>query len=449
MSKVLQRQLKRLGLSQDKLPEDPETWVKFLQSIEQYYQQNDEHRYRLERSLELSSKEMAERLEYNKEISLQLAQVGKLASLGTLASGVAHELNNPLAGVHAFAELLLMDTDFPEKYRDKIRKIIKQADRMASIIKHLRKLSRDSKDSPAYEHDLKEPLQDAIDLIYRKLEFEKIQVDTQITEKSLPVMADPVRIESIFQNLLINSMQAFVGRHRSDRRISIKVYENKGSVVVVYEDNAGGIPKPVIDKIFDPFFTTKEVGAGTGLGLAIAKQTVNEFGGDILVQSDHETQTRFVITMPKSHGDAKPVQAIAGTKANITTKTPTQHQPILIVDDEPNLTEVLDTLLQDSYAVTTCSDPLKALALLHHTTYYALITDLRMPGLSGEELMRRARKLQPNLRLGVMSGHMEEDLLDELEEFQPLLFIEKPFPKLSQLRERIMNHLGLEDKKAA
>ena len=147
MHRVLNRQLRRVGLSFDQMPVDLNQWQDFLKSIEEAYLQDDQGRYLLERSLDISSKEMAQRLKQNQELHLQLAQANKLVSLGTLASGIAHELNNPLQAIKGYMEILIrkdVDRNQQLSHYERVRKL---CDRMGSTIKHLLRLARKSQDN--------------------------------------------------------------------------------------------------------------------------------------------------------------------------------------------------------------------------------------------------------------------------------------------------------------
>lgn len=306
MHRLLKRQLIKAGLAENQAPEDLEAWKSFLKSVENVYVQAEEDRYLLERSLEISSLEMKEEIDRNKQMSLQLAQASKLASLGTLASGVAHELNNPLAGIKGYAEMMIEDENLNEEDMDCANSIVKLCNRMAGIIKHMLKLSRQSENEEVSSIDIRDQIEDIKKLTAQQFETDQINVQIDLQAENYLVNASSNAIWSLLQNLFCNSRDAFFEKRLvSERRIHLRVSNNdkKDQVYIVYKDNAGGMPPDVVERIFDPFFTTKKVGEGTGLGLAISRQVIEDIGGSIKVESEEGRGTCFEITLPVGSED--------------------------------------------------------------------------------------------------------------------------------------------------
>jgi CheY-like chemotaxis protein len=320
---------------------------------------------------------------------------------------------------------------------------------MASIVKHLRKLSYESDGTDLKEIDIRSPINDSLELISKKFCYEGIDVKLDIQGEGLIVEGDPVRLESVFQNFLVNSLQAFhslASEESNGTKRAIQIHSKKedSSVVVTFEDNAGGISEEYCEKIFEPFYTTKEVGAGTGLGLAIVKQIVTEMHGTILVESDHCTWTKFTLTFPIVKNPGKKRVTTLGSQAAAISfvKTPTTAQPVLVIDDEADIATIVGSLLEETFDVTVATDPLIAANLLKQKEFVAIVSDLKMPGMSGSELVLKARVLHPKIKVILISGHVSSDVSDEILSLQPYLFVTKPFSKLSHLREKIVGYIG-------
>ena len=287
----------------------------FLGAVEGAFNSFEQDRYLLERSLEISSKEMQERLHQNIAMSAQLAQASKLASVGTLASGIAHELNNPLTGIQGYTELMLLTPDRSDKDQAFLEKTKKLCARMGKTINQLRKLARDSSLDERKSFSLMEPISDTIELLGAQVASRGLEliVRNACSPEQLTMHGDPIQMVSVFQNLITNSCDAFGEKDiRTGGKIELMISIVQGSddIKVVYRDNAGGIPKKILAKVFDPFFTTKPVGAGTGLGLSICRQTVLDHQGHIQLDVEEGVGTMFTIMLPRFEG-SKVVVSIA------------------------------------------------------------------------------------------------------------------------------------------
>jgi len=237
-------------------------------------------------------------IEKEKEnIQMQLIQSAKLASIGILSAGIAHELNNPLTAVMGHSQLLKNVKNDPDKVEEKAEKIHFSARRMKAIIDHLRTYSRASKSKDWQQFAVNEPINNALEFLRSQLKLRNISLRITSPDPVCKVYGDMTQLESVFQNLLVNSRDAF--EEVSDDRekyISILTLEEEHTLRVIYEDNAIGMTKDTTDNIFDPFFTTKETGKGTGLGLSITKNIIEEHKGSIVVESQHGKGTKFTLT---------------------------------------------------------------------------------------------------------------------------------------------------------
>lgn len=239
-----------------------------------------------------------------KQTQAQLIQSGKLAAVGTLAAGVAHELNQPLMIIRGYAQELLRGpavTD--EEIRDDLRRIEAQTDRMAAIINHLRDFSRESKGRREATH-LNKVVQDALAFLGQQLQTRNIAVVQELDPALPPVWADPLQIEQVFLNLITNARDAMEPAGAGTITIRTEpVQDNRVGLSVT--DTGPGIPNEIRTRIFDPFFTTKEVGKGTGLGLSICHGIIEKHGGELTMESPvaDGRGARFTIILPFTRPD--------------------------------------------------------------------------------------------------------------------------------------------------
>jgi histidine kinase len=243
------------------------------------------------------------------ETEQQLIQTSKMATLGEMATGVAHELNQPLSVIKTASNYLMKKVRKKEKIKDEIlytmaEEIDGHVDRATKIITHMRQFGRKS-DLELKKIQINKVLKSAFEIFSQQLKLRGIDVEWNIQENIPEIIADPNRLEQVFINLLINARDAIEERWGSmeyklgDKKISLitEYKDNKVSVKVC--DTGTGIPKAILDKIFDPFFTTKKVGDGTGLGLSISYGIIKDCGGNITAESnDERTGACFIITFP-------------------------------------------------------------------------------------------------------------------------------------------------------
>lgn len=229
----------------------------------------------------------------------QLAQSSKLASLGTLGAGVAHELNNPLSAIMGYAELLKNNKEVPEKIRDFGNTILKCGRRMSGIIDEFRKFSRDNTRTDFEPFAMHDPIEGVLFFLQHRINYIGIEIQMDLVKEDDFVLGDHNQIESIFLNFLNNSCDSF-GEVKDDRRefINIKSFIKNSVITIKVEDNAMGIPEDKIKHIFDPFFTTKPVGSGTGLGLFVVHQIIKNHNGTVQVKSTEGKGTIFTLTFP-------------------------------------------------------------------------------------------------------------------------------------------------------
>jgi two-component system NtrC family sensor kinase len=235
-----------------------------------------------------------ERTRELREIQSHLVQSEKLASIGKLAAGIAHEINNPLGGILIYSHLLLEDVPEGHPYRDNLQKIVKETTRCKSIVKGLLDFARPQEPewAPTDIHDL---LVGCLSLTGRQALFQNIRVETDY-QPSLPrIMADRAQLQQVFVNIIFNAAEAMEGKGTLTLRTSC---ENGAEVVIEIADTGHGIKSEDKERIFEPFFTTKEVGKGTGLGLAISYGIIKKHNGTIDVRSEPGRGATFIIRLP-------------------------------------------------------------------------------------------------------------------------------------------------------
>ncbi len=238
------------------------------------------------------------------QMHLQLIQSAKLASIGTLASGIAHELNNPLQIVQGHTLLITKVSEKPYLVRENSEMIYRASERMKKIINHLRSFAREGKTEDWQELPIQQPIMNSLDFLQSQLRSHGITIKHTLPTNTLYIFGDSTQLESVFQNLLVNSRDAF--DEVSDQRnkvIDIQVREIKGEVEVIFSDNAIGIDVNERDHIFDPFFTTKEAGKGTGLGLSITRNIIESHKGVISLESQVGEGTTVYIKFPRTEGN--------------------------------------------------------------------------------------------------------------------------------------------------
>ncbi|MEW5948272.1 MAG: ATP-binding protein [Thermodesulfobacteriota bacterium] len=242
------------------------------------------------------------------EKEAQLIQAGKMTTIGTMASGIAHELNQPLNVLKIGSDFLLKMIKRGEKIdieelKTVAGEISSHVDRASGIINHLREFSRAS--TPVRSLiDINKPIQDVFKVLGQQLRLHQVEIKLDLAKGLPPIMADHNRLEQVFINMVTNALDAIdekfekMGPETGAMSITIKSFQEDGQVVIMVSDTGIGIPDDIKDKIFEPFFTTKEVGRGTGLGMSISYGIVRDYGGTIDVKSEIGLGTTFELRFP-------------------------------------------------------------------------------------------------------------------------------------------------------
>jgi two-component system, NtrC family, sensor kinase len=226
---------------------------------------------------------------------LQLLQAEKMASLGKLAAGVAHQLNNPLGGITLFTKLVLEDYELPPGAREDLSRVLGDAERCRETVKELLEFTRQTRHL-MQPHDVNQAISRTLFLLKNQALFQNIIIETQLDPQLPTVTSDSQQLNHMFMNIILNAAQAMEGSGRLTVRTS--AVPASGKVHIEIEDTGPGIPPEVLPHIFDPFFTTKDEGKGTGLGLSLVYGIVENHGGQIKASSEPGKGATFVIELP-------------------------------------------------------------------------------------------------------------------------------------------------------
>jgi C4-dicarboxylate-specific signal transduction histidine kinase len=254
-----------------------------------------------------TTQEMERREQELRDKQEQLVQAGKLATLGELTTGVAHELNNPLNNIGLFignaTDQLRLGLLDPKRLEHELEKALEQVRKATAIISHLRTFGRAAPVS-VERVDVDEVIERSLSLMQEQLRLHGIEIELDLCVDELIVLGNAIQLEQVFINLLTNARDALEGS--PERTIRIATESDGEEIRIAFADTGSGIAAEVEQRIFDPFFTTKEVGTGTGLGLSITYSIVKEHGGEISVSSEPGGGARFLIALPVS--DEEPVE---------------------------------------------------------------------------------------------------------------------------------------------
>lgn len=352
----------------------------------------------------------------------RLLQSEKMASVGQLVSGVAHELNNPLTGIMGFAQLLLMRDLGPEVHRE-ITTIHDEAERAAHIVQNLLSFSR-QRSAQRERVDLNGLIERVIELRSYEFRVRNIRTELNLPPSLPPIVADPHQVQQVLLNVIGNAEHAI--QHRAGGLICCSTAVQDGAITLAITDSGVGISAQHLRRVFDPFFTTKEVGEGTGLGLAICYGIVTDHGGEIAIDSELGRGTTVTIRLPMASTvlpetpAPKPLRAAAAAP----------RSRILVVDDELSIRALLHASLSaDGHHVDTAGDGVGALEYLAENDVDLIISDVKMPGVDGIEFYRRVKAWNPAVaaRIVFTSGDLLNPQTQLFLDSIPNLHVAKPF----------------------
>lgn len=382
-----------------------------------------------------------------KRLEAALALGERLATVGTLAAGVGHELNNPLQYVSMNLELLRDELQRSaggspsNRFRDLLALItdaLSGAESIRKIVLGLRTFARGER-AELVELDLTTVLELSFNLTRNELRH-RMTLETDF-EPTPRILADESRLAQVFINILMNAAQAMAGRPADQNVLRVSTWTDaRGWAVVELRDNGPGMSDAVRSRIFEPFFTTKPVGKGTGLGLSIAYNIVTALGGQIECESWPGTGTAFRIALPVSSQTARPA---SGARR---LEPAARRARILVVEDEPVVASLLERVLKSDHDVDMAADGFEALSLLTTDNDYDLVLcDLMMPNLTGQELYSRVTRERPQLarRFVFMTGGTTSEAAEAFLAAIPNEKLYKPFT-VPVLRSVVSHSLQLQ-----
>jgi signal transduction histidine kinase/ActR/RegA family two-component response regulator len=393
-------------------------------------------------------KELSHYIAEQDRIREQFSQMEKLSALGELASGVAHDFNNTLAGILGRAQLLLR-TDDPDKIKRGLEIIIKTAEDGAKTVKRIQDFARQRRDHDFELVSIDQILTDASEITRPRwkncAEASNIHitVDLQIHSQAM-VMGDDSELREVLVNMVFNAVDAMP--EGGKLRLSTSIVDK--SVVITIADTGVGMYPEIRSRIFDPFFTTKGK-AGLGLGLAVSFGIIRRHGGTIEVDSEYGKGTEFRIVLPvASVNDCQmPEQTVteAVTVTPVCTETVSAHAVtrLLVVDDEDFVRDLLREILEsEGCEVQLAESGSEALQLFNENQFDAIFTDVGMPGMSGWELAQAIRQQNKTIPIAVITGWGEAVGSNEQKAAGVDWVVAKPFTadRISDLIKEISTH---------
>jgi two-component system NtrC family sensor kinase len=336
-----------------------------------------------------------------KSIERQVLMTSKLASIGELASGVAHELNNPLTGVMGYAQLLVDNKNVPPEVKSDLNKVYQESLRAAKIVQNLLSFARRRKPEKRY-FDVNELIQKTLELRSYELKIINIKVCVNLAPELPEIKADYYQIQQVILNIVINAEQALIETGRQGK-IAVTTSTVGNGIRISIADNGPGIPNENISRIFDPFFTTKEVGKGTGLGLSVCHGIVTAHGGNIYAESEEGKGAEFIIDLPIAVAEEPDIGEEIARKEDNRQYRRKASENILIIDDESGVRDVLTRVFSETgYQTDSASDAKSALTKLNKNGYDMFIIDLKLPKVSGMRLYEIMKQKYPSSAEKVM-----------------------------------------------
>jgi two-component system NtrC family sensor kinase len=357
-----------------------------------------------------------------RQLETRARMASHLASIGEMASGIAHEINNPLTAVIGYSQLLARHA-LPAEASEAVEQILQGATRVAGIVQRLLTFARQQKPTRG-SVDLNEVIRSTLALRAYALKTANIRVATRLDPLLPATVADGQQLQQVILNLIMNAEVAMkTGRQEGELVLASAVQGDR--ILITVSDNGPGIPYEIQDRIFDPFFTTRDDGQGTGLGLSICHGIINEHNGRIWVNSEPGQGATFFVELPVVSEPAKKMEPGPEGKEAARRKT-----RILVVDDEPSVCKLLQRLLEEAgHRVDAAPDGRTALECLARQRYGLILLDVRMPDMNGMQVYEKAKEIAASIaeRIIFLTGDIMAPELQSLLERTGAPFIAKPF----------------------
>ncbi len=376
----------------------------------------------------------------------ELVQAAKMASIGQLVAGVAHEINNPLTTILGYSELLLSRANLEGRVRTPIESMRGESMRLKELMTNLNAFARRSPQQKT-RLDLGQLLEQVYDLRRHQLEASGIKLHFERPAAPVWIEADSELLAQVIFNLVLNSEQA-ISAGRGVGEIWISGGQDGERAWANVRDTGPGIAAEILEHIFEPFFTTRTGGENTGLGLSISEGILHQHNGAITVKSTLGTGTTMQISLPAAlvpKHPAREPQAAAGAAAFAPRADAAAGvKRALVIDDEPMILSMLQELLDHrGWAVTALGDSRASRRALEQTAYELILCDMKMPGLSGLQVLDVVREVRPELvgKFILMSGNLGDVRAEGFKLPEAIAIIQKPFT-LKKLDEAIAQRSG-------
>jgi signal transduction histidine kinase/ActR/RegA family two-component response regulator len=395
----------------------------------------------------------------------KLLHTEKLAALGQMVTGVAHELSNPLTSILGYAQRLFLRSQ-TEGSSDEVRQIFQEAERASMIVRRLLLSARESRPERR-KVSLNQVVSRAMDLQKIRLASEQVTVELDLDETLPLVLGDAGQLQQVLMNLIGNARQAIEQRGKGGIiRLNTKCIDSGRSAQLEISDDGPGIPPAIAARIFDPFFTTKPAGIGTGLGLAIVLGVVREHGGEVNVASPPGGGAMFTLQFPAAPADQARTPPVLDTtrepKADIAPAwqvlaaaqrlpltgaagpAPKTATRVLVVEDEPTVARLISDVLEDEgFQVEALLDGYEALERAARASYDLVICDMKMPGLDGQHFYETLACMGSPLskRFLFVTGDVLSSHTQEFLERHNLPHVAKPF-RVEELTEKVRRVLA-------
>ena len=361
------------------------------------------------------------------QLEAQLIQNEKMAAVGQLVSGVAHELNNPLTSIAGLSEFLIERSRVSSGDKEHLRVIHDQAERAGRIVQNLLTFARKGAPETTLV-DLNDVVARTAMLVAYELKLRGVELDRRLRDQPVVVKGDRHELQQVLLNLLTNAVQAVEELPPgAPRRIVIGTELEGAQAVLHVSDNGVGVPGPLVSQLFTPFFTTKEPGRGTGLGLSISYRIIESHGGLLSYAAGPAGGSQFTVTLPAQDQPPSP-EAVSrlSQPASVPAASP---RTILVVDDDPGVQRLLTTLFaQEGHQVDTASSGEQAMGLLREKSYDVVIADRRVTAgaqrLFADALLEERPELGRRLLLTLSAT--DPEVLDGLRK-RSLRVVAKPF----------------------
>ncbi|MBU4525601.1 MAG: HDOD domain-containing protein [Desulfomicrobium sp.] len=382
-------------------------------------------RVRLFDNLQIRADELSLALWKNQQINLQLLQTERLAAVGQLAAGAAHEINNPLAIISARTQLL-ENRENDEKKRRDLHQISEQIERISAILQSLMGFARPNAPQ-VIKLDVNSLLLKIIGLVESIFQTHRIPIVKNLSAEIPLILADANQLEQVFLNLVINAQHA-MENEGGVLTVSSAFLPDGKRISISVKDTGTGIAPENLTRIFDPFFSTKSEGKGTGLGLSTAYGIVTNHYGEIKVVSAPGNGTEMIVILPVSTPVTLPEKPAVITATKCAMPTASRGHRILVVDDEQHIRDILSETLRDAgYTVETAPNGEEGVLKLRSGSFDLVLLDIRMPIHSGLDVLKLLRRNGGGPPVVIITGLASSEEMEEALRLGAAKCIRKPF----------------------